>query len=99
MELREKVIEGLESCSVSKLHDKCDKCPYCSSCGTEGGSFAEIAHDALKLLTNQKLVTVIDMILGIDGWGGCCPVCGSFLLEHHNKHFCGNCGQAVKWND
>lgn len=56
MDKREKVIEGLECCSVSKLHDRCSQCPYCSSCGTEYGSFAEIAHDALALLKAQEPV-------------------------------------------
>ena len=30
---------------------------------------------------------------------GCCPSCNRSLKELFNKCFCGNCGQAVKWND
>lgn len=51
---REKVIAGLKCCSCSKLMDKCNECPYFSSCGTEGGSFVEIAHDAIALLKAQE---------------------------------------------
>ena len=54
MDDRKKVIAGLECCSHSKLTDRCNECPYFSSCGTEGGSFAEIAHDALALLKKQE---------------------------------------------
>lgn len=54
----------------------------------------------------DRLVPVLKMdeptacrntVLGIDGWGGDCPACASFLVQHRNPHYCGVCGQAVKW--
>ena len=27
----------------------------------------------------------------------CCPKCGAVLSAFHNVHYCGKCGQAVKW--
>ncbi len=53
MELKEKVIKGLECCAYSKNGDKCEQCPYFSGCETEYGAFVELAHDALKLLVSQ----------------------------------------------
>lgn len=103
MGIREKVIKGLECCLPMTTRNgfgDCKNCPYDREI-TLGGDVCECCHelmmDALELVNRQEPVTVIDMILGIDGWGGYCPVCGSFLLEHHNKHFCGNCGRKVKW--
>ena len=89
----QKVINGLECC-ISEGTDCPEDCPYIGDCNRD-----KLHSDALALIKAQEPIIVHDMILGIDGWGGYCPVCGSFLLEHHNKHFCGNCGQAVKWND
>lgn len=31
-------------------------------------------------------------------WFGRCPNCKEMLTKKYHKHFCGNCGQAVKWN-
>jgi len=101
--LREKVIKGLECCLPMTTRNgfgDCKNCPYDREITLEGGVCEcchELMMDALELVNRQEPVDVHDMILGIDGWGGYCPVCGSFLLEHHNKHFCGNCGQEVKW--
>ena len=69
---REKIIRGLGCCSHSKLTDKCNECPYFSSCGTESGSFAEIAHDALALLMPRILT--LEELMGFDG---------AFLIEYN----------------
>lgn len=103
MGLREKVIKGFECCLPMTTKDglgDCKNCPYDRKITLEGGvceCVHELMSDALELVKGQEPVDVHDVMLGIDGWGGCCPTCGSFLLERQNKHFCGNCGQAVKW--
>ena len=55
--------------------------------------FGEIA----RLLKKEEPRVCKNTVLGIDGWGGDCPACASFLVEHRNPHYCGICGQAVKW--
>ena len=45
-----KIIDSLICCARRKDNDQCEQCSYFSSCGTENGSFAELAHDALKLI-------------------------------------------------
>lgn len=85
MELRERVIKGLEH-EITRTDLEWLDCVEVS-----------LLRDALELIKVQEPVNVRGMVLGIDGWGGYCPTCNSFLLERQNKHFCGNCGQAVKW--
>ena len=63
-----------------------------------------LAMAALELLKAQEPQTVIvddipkdDTWFGI--WFGRCPNCKEMLTKKYHKHFCGNCGQEVKWDD
>lgn len=95
MELRDKVRLTVSHCLRSNDCSICEACPYNER--NDYGCRARLRDDIIKLLKDQEPIKVRDRILGIDGWGGYCSICGSFLLEHHNKHFCGNCGREVKW--
>ena len=53
-------------------------------------------HEAWKIikdtLKEQEAVVVHDP-------GAYCPKCGWMLYPEDHPHHCGNCGQAVKWNE
>lgn len=49
-------------------------------------------NDGLELMKEQEPKTVIKK------WNEC-PSCGKTLDRIHDMHYCGACGQAVKWND
>lgn len=59
----------------------------------------EMAEELLKK-QEPKSVESIQMDRS-DTWGadlsGCCPSCKRPLKNRFNKQFCGECGQAVKW--
>lgn len=61
----------------------------------------EMAEELLKE-QEAKIVESIQMDRS-DKWGadltGYCPSCKRPLKNRFNKRFCGECGQAVKWND
>lgn len=99
---REKVIAGLECCSRSKLMDKCHECPYFSSCGTEGGSFAEIAHDALALLKAQEPQTMApeaEWLLFKGKRGATCSYCKHTYYDVYDvenyDYYCRHCGAKM----
>ncbi len=100
---REKVIKGLEAClaaEVTEDENPCESCPYffdemCQSA---------IKKDALALLKEQEAKTVELIQMDRNGqWGadltGYCPSCKRPLKSRFSKRFCGECGQAVKWDD
>ena len=68
-------------------------------------SFSEvgnIARSALALLKEQEAETVESIQMDrSDKWGadltGYCPSCKRPLKSRFNQRFCGECGQAVKW--
>ena len=89
---REKVINGLRYC----LHyGSCLDCPY----AYDGPSCQnDVLDDALALLKEQepKFVEIDGQLGGIKY--GRCPKCGKGLNEEVYPHWCGFCGQAVRWN-
>lgn len=59
----------------------------------------EIARNALELLKEQKetpkLVKIDGQLVTVKY--GHCPMCGEGLNQEVYPHWCGFCGQAVKW--
>lgn len=55
--------------------------------------------DALALLKEQEAQLVLNIGEQISCKSGSCPKCGKMLNTTCNKRYCGDCGQAVKWND
>jgi len=101
---KEKVIKGLRAhekgCGYRSHH--CDNmdCPY--RYGDESCDIEEMCHDALALLKEQEAKTVESIQMDrSDKWGadltGYCPLCKRPLKSRFNKRFCGECGNAVKW--
>jgi hypothetical protein len=94
-DLREKVIRELEK----------EVAEGSVPCKPKGYMFPfKLIEDALSLLKTQEPQTVIvddipkdDTWFGI--WFGRCPNCKEMLTKKYHKHFCGNCGQEVKWSD
>jgi len=63
---------------------------------------AEWTDDTLELLKEHEAETVESIQMDrSDKWGadltGYCPSCKRPLKSRFNNRFCGECGQAVKW--
>lgn len=96
------VVDSLTKCiTVFGIRD-CSECRY----NNYDSNYCQenLMRDALELLKAQEPQTVIvddipkdDTWFGI--WFGRCPNCKEMLTKKYHKHFCGNCGQAVKWNE
>ena len=108
---REKVIKGLECCSIPQ--GRCRKCPYETE-GFVAECTSELAKDALALLKEQEAKQAIKQIyhvmmnrdyenpVEVTRYDWLCPTCKSLLCRDidvidDNYHFCKVCGQAVKW--
>ena len=93
MDLREKVISGLECCAHEDIGD-CGNCPY------NGPSFhCDIAmmRDAIALLKAQGPSAVhVTAEINYRKIGNC-PNCGKPINSGDYPNYCGHCGQAVKW--
>ena len=103
MELKEKVIKGLECC-IGFGDNYCDVCPYSLNefeCDRE-----QLKTDALVLLKAQEPVEPQEKREGIfrDLY---CGACGRGIVGYiahltgiHVKlnNYCCKCGQAVKWD-
>lgn len=58
----------------------------------------KIITDVLILLKEQEAVSIMtDYFDGFGNRTSHCPSCNSRLVWHQNKNYCGECGQAVKW--
>lgn len=61
----------------------------------------ESVNMAIALLKEQEPKTVLHMakrsVIPVKALSGFCPKCNHTLIYGMNKHFCGNCGQEVKW--
>ena len=57
----------------------------------------EEAENILSLLKNRKPKQVNEIAQQISCFSGICQNCGKMLNTTCNKNFCGDCGQAVKW--
>lgn len=84
---REKIIKGLKLCVVTG--DFCGECPYDDEMEL---CIDKLHDDALALLKEQEPKPV-----GKE-WNEC-PNCGKVLSSIEHIHFCGMCGQAVKWDE
>lgn len=86
----EKVIKAIENCIGQP---KCFDCPW-EECSYEHEIVNSVPYslmlDALALLKEQEPKPV-----GKE-WNEC-PNCGKVLSSIEHIHFCGMCGQAVKW--
>ena len=97
---REKVIKGLEKLidnagCVAIYAADCKSCPYISV----NGCIDQIHKDALELLEAQEpkqMHVTADINYRKIGE---CPNCGKLINSGDYPNYCGNCGQAVKWND
>ena len=94
---KEKVIRGLERCLVcntSAITSAEGEKEY-RDCEYTVGLYCrqdKLLRDALELLKEHGAVAVHDP-------GAYCPKCGWMLYPEDHPHHCGNCGQAVKWNE
>lgn len=93
---REKVIKGLECCIKDGACYYTDKCPYRNE---KRGCKYVLNCDALVLLKAQwpKLVRITATINYRKI--GECPNCSNPINSGDYPRYCGDCGQAVKWDD
>ena len=107
---RKELIEVLEHC----MKDDCNGCPnrysdgrvacdaYMHGIGISCMPVAEI-QNAIDMLKEQEPKTVLHMekrsVIPVKTLSGFCPKCNHVLMYGMNKHFCGNCGKAVKWDE
>ena len=98
---REKVIKGLECCSMPGDKRDCDLCPI----GFGEGCALKLKRDALALLKAQEPVEpkVVDtssskLYHSKMFKNHYCGYCGEFLhIVNRKDLFCSHCGKAVKW--
>ena len=90
----EKVIKGLEICY--RPPSKCKDCPY-HDLPDEQSCNDVLCLNALALLKEQEPKLVLNIGEQISCKSGSCPKCGKMLNTTCNKRYCGDCGQAVKW--
>ena len=93
---REKIIQRLEECLTASCRGF-RTCPYSD---TEW----DAVETALALLREHEPKTVELIQIDRSGkWGadliGYCPSCKRLLNSRFSNRFCGECGQAVTWND
>lgn len=92
---REKVIKGLEQCKTN--NGICHECPYDDGSLKLAACTSKLCNDAIELLKEQeaKKVNISQMHYGIKY--GLCPRCEKQIDTLVNPHYCGNCGQELKW--
>ena len=98
-DIRGHIIVGLEDAKeiVSTVAENLDRDSYRCLSSAETN-----INDAIGFLKAQEPKTVIvddmpknESWFGI--WFGRCPNCKQMLVKKEHKHFCGYCGQEVKW--
>ena len=89
---REKVIKELEECLSASCRGYRPRltCPY-------NDDEWDIMRDALDLLKAQEAVSVEICGHMFTVKYGHCPKCNEGLDSEAYPHWCGYCGQAVKW--
>lgn len=93
---REKIIKGLECCTFILGKRKCNECPYQK--GLPDNGCYQLQDDFHALLKEQEAeIIATDYVDGFGNRISHCPSCNSRLEWHQNKNYCGECGQAVKW--
>lgn len=96
---REKIIKGLECHRIDNKHRiNCADCPYYVDDDNHINCVNDLHDDALALLKEQeaKQVNISQTHCGMKY--GLCPRCEKQIDTLVNPHYCGNCGQAVKWD-
>ena len=93
---REKVIHAVETAFELWIDE------YTGCSWFKEDDVRQAKEDAIALLKEQEAKTVESIQMDrSDKWGadltGYCPSCKRPLKSRFNKRFCGECGQAVKW--
>ena len=91
----EKVTYGLRCMCYGDI--ECKECPYARNGSGWHDCRSNCAKDALELIKEQeaKPVEVCGQMFTIKY--GHCPKCGKGMDSDTYPHWCGFCGQAVKW--
>jgi len=79
---------------IIKANNHRKDCPY-GQCKT--GCVVTLIDDALFLLKEQEPIMIKTVMINGSGRNGRCQNCLMMLNEMDYPNFCGNCGQAVKW--
>lgn len=93
-EKMEKVIKGLKCC-VRDLGD-CKLCPYDGGMG-KADCGKQLYADVLARLKAQEPKPVHVTAIISNRKIGECPNCGKPINSGDYPRYCGDCGQAVKW--
>ena len=95
---REKVIKGMECClEVSGMCWDNPACPYNGQMYEGEGCMSLMMRDALSLLKAQEASAVhVTAEINYRKIGNC-PNCGKPINSGDYPNYCGQCGQAVKW--
>lgn len=95
-----KVFDAFRNCITEP---KCKDCPWeqCEQFNQKKVTIpVTLALDVLELLKQQrempKLVEIDGQLATVKY--GHCPTCGEGLNQEVYPHWCGFCGQAVKWD-
>ena len=103
MSAKEDVVKGLWSCTHA---GNCTDCPFDIKGGTEcdeaSTCILNLIKAAYEVLKTQEPKTIVVDEKPKNGnwfgiWFGRCPNCKQMLVKKDHEHFCGYCGQAVKW--
>ena len=97
---KEKVAYWLEYCLNNQHCSDCDSCCYggrssmiCDSLIKEAIQELSKGQEPKKVLTIRE----IDIVPFQREKRGVCPTCNKILTYSEHTAFCGDCGQAVKW--
>lgn len=58
----------------------------------------EYAEQVLEMMKRMEPMRVNNIAQQISCFSGICQSCGKMLNTTCNKNYCGECGQAVKWD-
>ena len=98
MELKDKVITGLECCIVGGgVTPNCEECPYVT-CGDDTCDSMDVLFGDALVLLNAQDAKLVHVTADINHRKiGECPTCGKWINSGDYPNYCGRCGQAVKW--
>lgn len=95
---RDKVINGLECCSVGCVGEN-NGCPYQLHGGEDGCDLEGLMADALALIREQEPVTMKPYYFNYVCSGCGSEIDGEFIEYTGGKiKFCPWCGKKVKWD-
>lgn len=93
---KEKVELGIKACWFEYFSHQCCDCPYMPD-RNDKKCVERLGADALALLKEQEAVSVDVCGQMFTVKYGHCPKCNEGLNSEVYPHWCGFCGQAVKW--